>query len=301
MKNRPHPSAPRAVLQLGVAALLLSLLSTPALAHDVEDEPAEQPISRFFNPQFCPNTLSRQKIVPRMASNCKGIVIPWGLCRKCHMRKHDKNGNFKNNRDMYDLALPGCQYVLKRYVQLNPCDWPRARDIKGYANVLKGKVKGKWKAAKFQKDLGEFMYNVCELCCDCVPIGLSRKRSLAQEYEFRKKKDNGKTGQNGLIQIYRGNCPVHYYYDTCRMWPELRDVASQKKFLNTKKDRICWDHVYPWWKVKKYRNNWLRLKKATIPSKRFVNFLVKINQLLGCRNKRLWIDCARLEMAQKRV
>lgn len=258
--------------------LVLFLLSIH-LVYSPTLSAAKQEISSAKDVPHFGNALSRQANIDwRYASKCKGIIVPPALCTACRMRKFDKKGNFKNNRDIYNLNTWKCQSGLRLYTKLNPCDRPRVEQVKNF-----------YKSWEARRNMGEFMYNICETCCDCIPKG-----ARAWHYKWRK------NIKNALILVYRGNCPAHVYYDTCRMWPNIRDVVPLGKKPNTKLSKVCEKEVNPWFRSK-LSTNWPNTARSKIPSQRLVGFLKSFTEALKCTNKIVWKECARLEFAQKRI
>lgn len=223
------------------------------------------------------NTITRQRFWPSMASDCKFIRIPPEMCPSCRMRKFDKNGNFPNNRDMFDIDDPACRAGLRRYAELNQCDKPRVRQIASF-----DAPDSKWRIATF-------MYNICETCCDCIPFG-----SKAEDYDKRKK--DGK-----LIFARRGNCPVHVWYDTCRMWPNVTWIGGPTtSFKGVKRSPVC-EAIRPWFFDSGFAKGWLKNPGAAIPGPVIKDFLWRFVRVLNCRERTLWEECANLENAQGRL
>lgn len=224
------------------------------------------------------NTIVRQRINWKMASNCTYIRIPPKMCTSCRMRPFDSNGNFPNQRDIYDLKTPGCRSALQEYARINPCDTPRVQQI------------SKWIfAADTQWRIAEFMYNICETCCDCIPFG-----SQLNQYDQRKEKGN-------LFFIKRGNCPVHVWYDTCRMWPKVKWVGGYgaPPASVEKRTPVC-DAIRPWFNSPK-SNGWLKNPSATIDDPVMVDFLWRFVFTLQCKDRTVWNECVNLELAQGRL
>lgn len=221
-----------------------------------------------------------QRITPEMSSDCKFIRIPPTLCSGCRMRKFTGDGQFKINKDIYDIDDPFCREGLKQYAKLNPCDTPRVKYISSFDNV-----NSKWRIAFF-------MYNICETCCDCVPF-----YTKTNQYEERKK-------NKALLDIYRGNCPVHVWYDTCRMWPNVTWVGTPNsdfsKYVKNPKKPVCED-LRPWWFDSGHADSWITKSKVPLPSEVITTFMWRFIWLLQCSNKQVWTECVNLENAQGRL
>lgn len=221
------------------------------------------------------NTLTRQRINPSLSSKCETVTIPKALCTTCRMRKFNATGNFKNERDIYRLDAWACRQGLRRYAKLNPCDTPRVKQVEG--------LQYWWNRQR----IAEFMYNICETCCDCVP-----KRAKKWEYWRRRR-------QGRLFFVRRGNCAVHVWYDTCRMWPNIRSVAPEGGIQFPERPQVC-KLIRPWF-FSKLSLGWLKNPAAIIPDWRIKRFLWQFVWALRCRDPTVWRECVNLETAQGRL
>lgn len=218
------------------------------------------------------------------ASNCTVPRLPWNLCTVCKLKPFDGKGSNLNfggiNRfDIYDLSTPRCMAMMQRYVKFNPCDTLRAKAL---ANI--DKLWG-------YKTMTYFMYSICETCCDCIPIG-----SREDEYEERSR--NGK-----LIHVDRGNCAAHFYYDTCRIWPNARQITGLygKVFKHSDHPRFQWCSDFKRWQFSPNARGWLRnnnVKGLTQNMRRAMRYMSIYGR---CREKTQWQNCVKMERAQFRV
>lgn len=207
---------------------------------------------------------------------CEGVIIPKKLCRKCRLGDFDELGNFGSCRAIYMLDEPACKEQLEKYVSLNPCDTTRAAQLAGF-NVTMNR-----------QSLDYFVYSVCEECCDCVPAG-SRPEQFAMLKAL---------GVSKLTSVVRGNCPAHAHYDICKLWPEIRHVASEDKPLRLNLPKVC--PMLKSWVMSPAGKNWISNNDAVINNdiKRFLNIF---NSVAKCRSKNVWQKCAALETAQDRI
>lgn len=220
------------------------------------------------------------------APNCTVPRIPWNMCTACKLKPFTVNPGTNNvnfhgvNRfDIYNLSSPQCRKMIERYVAFNPCDTVRA-------NAL----------AKLDTDTGYrtmiyFMYSVCETCCDCIPIG-----SRESQYEERKK--NGT-----LINIYRGNCAAHFYYDTCRIWPKARQITGLygKRFNSSSNANFEWCPDFKKWQFSPDAKQWIKNNQVNGVTWRMRRAMRHISIYGRCGEETQWKNCVKMELAQKRV
>lgn len=218
------------------------------------------------------------------ASGCRSVRLPPNMCTSCPLKPFSGSGpnldfgdDAVNRFDIYNLSSAACQGAMRQYVEANPCDDKRARALKNIGKPFAQKV---WIY---------FMYSVCETCCDCIPIG-----ARPNQYNWRKRRGR-------LINVLRGNCAAHYFYDTCKIWPNAGRVVSTQD----PDSRTPW--VSPWcddfrtWQFSPFAKGWLRNNRVngtTYRMRRAMNMLMRST---ACTNKRQWLDCLRMERAQGRV
>lgn len=212
------------------------------------------------------------------AAPCTNVKIPPQLCTKCHLRPHDSSGKFFTSyiKDIIDIDTPECAEQINTYVALNPCDTQRAKFFAEY------------KTSKFAYErLAQFMYSVCEQCCDMVTVG-----SEPSEWFQRKE-------ANTLHTLTRGNGPAHLHYDICKMFPNLKRFTGPT--WKTKEDlpEIC--PLAANWMASNFSKGWSGNADADGIPKQLVFSFGWMEKLFGCQNSRVWQDCVRLESAQGRV
>lgn len=219
-------------------------------------------------------------------SNCTTPRIPWNLCTACQLKPFNGTGNnvtFSgqiNRFDIYNISTPYCKSAMQRYVRENPCDVRRAAAL--------AKMDTSESAYKV---MAYFLYSVCELCCDCIPIG-------AREDEYWRRRLTG-----NLVSIFRGNCPAHFFYDTCKIWPESRQILNSrdKPYRYALNEKSEWCGHFKTWQFSNYSKNWLRnnnVKGMTWLMRRAMNQMM---HRAKCKQRTQWINCLRMEKAQRRV
>lgn len=212
------------------------------------------------------------------AASCTNVKIPPQLCTKCHLRPHDDEGKFftSYNKDIIDIDTDECAQQMKKYVDLNPCDTLRAKYFDEY----------KTKTFAYQR-LAQFMYTICEQCCDMVTVG-----SLPSEYKERLANDT-------LYTISRGNSPAHFRFDICKMFPNITRFTGPFWKIKDGLPKLC--PLAESWYGSKYASKWVSNPDADGIPRRLLYSLGQTEKLFGCRNKRVWQDCVNMERAQGRV
>lgn len=214
-------------------------------------------------------------------SDCTTLRIPWNLCGACPLKpfkvKGGGNVNFNgiNRFDIYDLSSPQCRHMLNRYVQFNPCD-----------DVRRKAVSEMDKKGSAKKQVIYFMYSVCELCCDCVPIG-------SRENDYEKRKEEGT-----LINIKRGNCAAHFFYDTCRIWPKSSKILGLRGNAS-EGDEWCDD--FKRWQFSPAAKGWLHNNNVGGITNGMAEAMDSVLRVSNCGLERTWKDCVRMERGQNRV
>lgn len=214
----------------------------------------------------------------KLAVGCTNVKIPPNLCKKCHLRPHGPDGTFFTSykKDIIDIDTPECQAEISTYIDLNPCDELRA---KYFASFNKSKFA--------YERVAQFMYSVCEQCCDMVTVG-----SKPSEYWMRKK-------EGTLYEYRRGNSPAHLHFDICKMYPSLTRFTRPWWGVKEGLPEIC--PITAEWMASNYSKGWSGQAVAEgIPDVLIKSFGAMAN-MFGCKNRRVWQDCVRLESAQGRI
>lgn len=211
-------------------------------------------------------------------ANCTNVKIPPLLCSKCHMRPHDSNGNFnrENKKDIFDFETSACLAQLKFYVKLNPCD------------TLRAKYLAEYEENKFAYNrIAQFLYTICEQCCDMIPIG-----SRAWQWTDRKK-------EGTLFTKTRGNGVAHFYYDICKLYPDIKRFIGPGWKWKENFPKLCPMAIS--WMGSKYGVGWALNPDAEGIPFPFKKQLGIMANTLGCYDKRAWKDCIAEERSIGRV
>lgn len=212
------------------------------------------------------------------ANECKDIIIPKNLCRTCPLRSFDSEGNFNTSykKDIYDYDAPGCLDQIRNYVNLNPCDTVRKRYLDTFQTNSFSRQR-----------IAQFLYVVCEQCCDCVPQG-----AKVSEYLERKQ-------DNTLHKYSRGNCPAHFHYDVCKLFPENRRFIGENWVVRNSGPPIC--PMVKEWIDSDFSTWWAANPDAAGLNKTVLNAFRRMVVNTKCRSRKVWADCVRLEKAQGRI
>lgn len=209
---------------------------------------------------------------------CTNVRIPPLLCANCHMRPHDSNGNFSREfgKDIFNFETPACVAQLKNYVRLNPCDKVRPKYLAEY----------KTKKYAYNR-IAQFMYTICEQCCDMIPIG-----SRAWQWTKRKK-------EGTLFTRTRGNGVAHFYYDICVLFPNVKRFIAPGWKNKQNYPKLC--PMATKWMKSKYGLGWAQNPDADGIPVAFRRQIGIMANTLGCYDKRVWKDCVAEERSIGRV
>jgi len=211
----------------------------------------------------------------KIGVTCQKAVLPPNLCAKCKLRPFQPNGAFTDCTAIYDIDDPECQAELITYANLNDhCDPVRPRQVMDFSNQ------------ENRHGLDYFVYSVCEECCDCVPIG-----ATIAEYDTR-------AAAGTLLNVNRGNCPAHAFYDLKNVWPQLKYVTGAGLPDLTGAPTI--GPLLQAWINSPASNNWLQNNNAVIDPA-IEAFLSLYMDAAVCSNRDVWESCAALETAQNRL
>lgn len=213
--------------------------------------------------------------VEKLGADCEFIRFPPEMCSKCSLRGYSPlDGAFNDCSSIYKIEQPGCKAEIGKYVDLNKCDAVRRKQFQDFFNP-----------ENFMA-LDYFVYAICEECCDCIP-----RKSTEDEYEHR-------LSEGSLINLRRGNCPAHAFYDICRVWPEVRFISSTQGEKMKNWPKMC-PMVQSWYNSEESRG-WLTNEETKMDG-RLRRFLEQFNREARCRNDYTWKMCVGLEKAQNRV
>lgn len=212
------------------------------------------------------------------AANCTNVRIPPLLCGSCHLRPQNPDGSYDSGvtKDIFDFDTPECMEQILEYVRLNPCDDKRSQYV------------AEFKTSSFAyARVAQFMYTVCEQCCDMIPIG-----SKLFEYESRMEAGT-------LHTKTRGNGVAHFYFDICKLFPKVtRFIRPQWKTIETL-PKLC--PMANAWMASNYSRGWTVNANADGIPAPFQTALGIMAKTLGCRNKRVWKDCIPEEQSIGRI
>lgn len=209
-----------------------------------------------------------------LGTGCEFIRLPNSLCSNCRLNGYDGRGYFNRCDAIYDINESKCKAGLQDYVKLNPCDTIRKKQVQSFNS----------RDSQFALDY--FVYSICEECCDCIPNG-----SSSSQYTSRK---NNKL----LISYVRGNCPAHAFYDICRVWPDVKDVAKPGDSFKKNSPPAC--PLTRTWFDSPNSKDWYKNNNTKMDSRLRV-FLERLVKAAGCEQKAIWQMCVGLESAQGRV
>lgn len=208
---------------------------------------------------------------------CEAIVLPPALCKFCKLRPRVASGNFNNCENIYDTSDPKCRTLLRRYANLNKCDFQRNQHVKDFSN--KQNIIA----------LDYFIYSVCEECCDCIPRG-----TKPGEYAKRKKAGT-------LMKVDRANCPAHARFDVCKVWPNIRHLRFP--WQKVPAGLNSWPKICPIiekWKDSPDGQDLYNKNEINQPAS-MTRFLTQYVKIAKCRDAVIWNECTALEKSQNRI
>lgn len=262
-----------------VIALSVALFASMAHSHPATTTSMLTTIAAAANHLQYPSQINRQTTVnSNSALNCTDVKIPPKMCPLCHLRPFDNKGEFNTSygKDIIAYETPECMEQIKEYVRLNPCDDKRAKYL------------AQLKTSSFARNrIAQFLYSICEQCCDCVPFG-----AKVDEYEERKMNDT-------LYHLTRGNCPAHFHYDICKMFPDVRRLIPPTWKVRGHLTPVC--PLVAEWITTDDATWWAGNPDVKELSPRILFSLKLAIRHSTCSNRRVWQDCVRMESAQGRI
>lgn len=207
---------------------------------------------------------------------CTQVKLPAGLCHRCPLKPPLPDGRFNDCRSIYDSTRSDCMTAMDEYANANKhCDPIRYEAVR--------KLRSDPTDVYARRVVEYFLYSVCEQCCDCIPMGISR--TLV-----------------GAWVPDRGNCPAHAWYDICQIIPnvthfvQIGNEAASDKYKNL--PPAC--PLLTKWADSPYFNGWPTNPKTVIePNVRL--FLTNTLEAINCSSKRVWDKCYDLEFKQKNL
>lgn len=209
-------------------------------------------------------------------SKCEVVVVPPQLCNACNLKDVNLDGTFKDCSSIFNTSSAQCKFQLQKYVSLNPCDTYVKRLVQSYKKNI--------------ENLDDFIYGVCEGCCDCVSIG-----AKVNEYWKRKTK-------NTLFDYKtRANCGLHPAIDLCNVLPKIKTFVSSSDDVPTKTELAKMPYVCPSfraWREKRIKNP----ATATESVPKFAHgFLQNLLKVFRCGQRTTWQRCTVMESRQERI
>lgn len=213
--------------------------------------------------------------------SCRRVEIPSLLCKRCALRPVTISGEFLRCDNIFDTATDACKEAMMEYVEANrECDPARASTVP------------KWIAGDVEatKAVDYFLYSVCELCCDCIPMGI-------RAADFRRLRESHSEASPTLWDAHRGNCPAHAEYDLCRVLPKAAYFTGVGE-PEDDRPSVCPD-----------LNSWLNSERSsnwqTDPSTEISNsterFLEGALAALMCHRSFIWRKCFAMEKLQDHI
>lgn len=218
--------------------------------------------------------------------SCRRINLPRGLCSACPLRPTSPMGEFLKCWDIFDTSAPACLSKMLEYVAANPCDRKRAEAV---AAVAKNPAD---RAARATIDY--FLYSVCELCCDSIPMGARADRY--SQYLAAHTLANPT-----LYTPMRGNSAAHAWFDICKVAPNVTHFAhpDDPPHAREKELRRACGMLDKWGTAPESRE-WMNTPRVVLEPD-LVAFLSLTLEKLQCTKRDVWDQCYILEAAQGRL
>lgn len=210
--------------------------------------------------------------------SCDRVQIPSLLCKRCALRPTNTRGEFQQCDNIFDTSKDSCKHAMQEYVVANSgCDPVRAAAVP------------KWIAGDIEatKIVDYFLYSVCELCCDCIPMGV-------QAGDYRALKDVHSEESPTLWDEERGNCPAHAEYDLCRVLPNVAYLTTVGGPAEERPPACPYLHQ---WLNSDRSNEWQTNPNTEIDDSTRV-FLRSSLSALMCHRSAIWKKCFEMESLQ---
>lgn len=160
-----------------------------------------------------------------MVPNCTPYV-PVDLCNNCPLNVRNiqdykdapdggcRSGDFINCGRMFEIDSEDCEASIRKMAEYTPCDTKLPEFIKIYYEDNPGPEYNYAKDRAGQL-LDRYVYSLCEQCCDCIPCG------------------SEEADPNTPIEVERVNCPVHWKFDVCAIYPDANYYSEDFPLLYT--------------------------------------------------------------------
>lgn len=230
---------------------------------------------------------------------CADIVIPNNFCEVCGISRAvrpEENGNYQNC--LYTSGVESisgnvnmqCLDMIETYVTINPCDTPRANGLRRYRELLSLPHFLRRFRSRSRQIMDSFVYAICELACDCIPQ-YNASINLRQ------------------IDVQRGNCQGHAYYDVCQIYPNIQLVRGETTYSpieisnNTSSalpPKVC-PYIHEW--RLDHPGEWFEMTPTTVHPivENFLHHILNASQMLTATNDSLWQQCFYVESTQLQI
>lgn len=227
------------------------------------------------------------------ADECESIVIPTGFCETCGISKAvTKIGKYDNC--LYTSGVEtidgvvnlACLDKMQQYVNMNPCDTPRANGLKEYRSQLSLPKYARRLRTNSRQTMDSFVYAICELACDCVP----------QDADIQKR----------AFDVQRGNCQGHALYDVCQVYPNIKIIQGEKNAtLVQDTDLAAIPAVCPYireWRAE-HPGSWFSLTPTSVDPivNTFLTGTIDATEMVTSSNDTLWQQCVYVESRQSAI
>lgn len=214
------------------------------------------------------------KWLQKQGVTCSNVQLPSGLCSSCYLNPPQSDGKFKDCSNIYNKN-GACVTKMNSYVKANTCDKRRA--------AVMGKINSNTASWLDWASLDYFLYSVCEMCCDCIPIGATKGKD------------------DGIWVTDRGNCPAHSYYDICAVLPGVKYFRRVGEPVNNAMESapaICSELTK--WFQSPFSNNWQTNPKTYISPALDKAHATLLNAI-ECSNTNTWGKCYDMEKKQNNL
>ena len=235
------------------------------------------------------------------AKDCSDVVIPNNFCEVCGISKAvrpEQNGNYQNCLYTSGVeAINGdvnmqCVDMIDLYVKMNPCDTPRANGLRRYRQLLSLPRFLRRFRTQSRQIMDSFVYAICELACDCIP-------QYNANINVRE------------VDVQRGNCQGHAYYDVCQIYPNIQLVRGETTYptklnlTNSSVPEVLPPMVCPYiheWRLD-HPGEWFEMTPTTVHPivQNFLHHILDASQMVTAVNDTLWQQCYYVESTQLQI
>ena len=228
------------------------------------------------------------------ADECEHIIIPTGFCEVCGISTAVRsNGEYENClytsgvETLDGVVNMACLDKMQQYVNMNPCDMPRATGLKQYRERLSLPNYARRLRTRSRQIMDSFVYGICELSCDCVP-------QYAADVNKR------------AFDVQRGNCQGHALYDVCQIYPNIKVIEGEaNSTFNENRDLSTIPAVCPY--IREWRKDnpgdWFDMTPTTVDPivETFLIGTIDAAEMITSNNDTLWQQCFYVESTQQEI